>query len=108
MLLSHHIIILILQDEECCSHESTASSKTLRDQLRLRYREIEEEDSSTSRRSRKSVCIPKLLLISVNYYFILIRHVRLKGAAVPTTPGPPQENTSHLFKGQVSVDVSEN
>ena len=32
---------------------------------RLRYCEREEEDSSTSHRSRKSVCIPKLLLISV-------------------------------------------
>ena len=93
---------MIIQDEECCSHESTTSLRTSQGQLRLRYCEREEEDSSTSRRSRKCVCIPKLLLISVNYYF---RHIYLKGAAYPTSPGPPQENTSHLFQGQVSVDV---
>ena len=73
MLLSHHFFAMIIQDEECCSHET--SSKTLWDRSRMGYREREAgtspEDSSTSRRSRTSVCIAKLLLTSVTYIILL-------------------------------------
>ena len=41
----------------------------------------------------------------ITSYLILIRHICLKGAAVPTAYDPTQENTSHFFQGQVSVDV---